>query len=170
MFTEDLYQRKRFCECFHFIWFMVVATYFHYEKVQRTMCTVIVSNLLKKFVVRTNDLLLATSIKELKTFLCKIYYWMGQKSWLLENLFDLYLQKLLLTMENFLDQGKNFVGGKLPSLLKNFLGKSFFLWKAFLLVENLFGFENICLLKTFLFVKNFLHFLVENFLGCGKYF
>ena len=74
MFTEDLYQRKRFCDCFHFIWFMVVATYFHYEKVQRTMCTVIVSNLLKKFVVRTNDLLLATSIKELKTFLCKIYY------------------------------------------------------------------------------------------------
>ena len=66
---------------------------------------------------------------------------MGQKSWLLENLFDLYLQKLLLTMENFLDQGKNFVGGKLPSLLKNFLGKSFFceklscLWKIYLALK-----------------------------------
>ena len=65
--------------------------------------------------------------------------------WLLENLFDLFLQKIFLTgleclfVENFLDQRKDF-----------------YLWKNSLFVENFFDQRKKKLWKTSLFVENFL--------------
>ena len=74
------------------------------------------SHTVKKLIVHVSryELLLQTSIKGLKIFLHKIYYLIDLNFWLLENLFDLCLQKMFLAVEKSLFVRNDIDCGKLP--------------------------------------------------------
>ena len=128
-------------------------------------------HVLKKFIVHvsTYDLLLPTSIKELKIFLHKIWYWMSLKFSLLEKLFDLCLHN------NFLDHVKIFVCGKVPwsrkkkKLWKSSLIKEKFFVKISLTLKKLLNCGKVLWLwKNSMIKKSFLDCRKLTFLTAGK--
>ena len=123
------------------------------------------SHVLIKLIVHvsTYDLLLLKSIKGLKYFLYMSYYSVGLKFHLLENLFDLCLQKILLMCKNLYLWKTSLI--KLMFFVENFLDcrKLPSLWKIFLTEENFLDCGKFPWLPKF-------SLIVENLVYCGEFF